>query len=58
MEFSRFDFHAMGGACALQLYAPEQDLAVEVAQAVFDEVNRIETRYSRYHTILSSNIEL
>ena len=50
MEYSRFDFHAMGGACALQLYAPEQTLAMQAAQAVLDEVNRIERRYSRYQS--------
>ncbi|MBF0463158.1 MAG: FAD:protein FMN transferase [Magnetococcales bacterium] len=48
MEYSRFDFHAMGSACALQLYAAEHTMAMRAAQAVVDEVNRIEMRYSRY----------
>ncbi len=46
----RFDFHAMGGLCAVQLYADESLLAMAAAQAVFAEVVRIETRYSRYQS--------
>ncbi len=48
LTLHRFPFLAMGTDCVIQLYASEQVVADRVAQLAFDEVKRIEFRYSRY----------
>ena len=48
MEPYRFEFHALGSDCSLQLFAPTTALARDAAVAAEREVARIETRYSRY----------
>jgi len=44
----RFFFAAMGSPCELQLQAEDPAQARRAAQAVIDEVRRIEARWSRY----------
>ena len=41
-------FEAMGGRCEIRLAAVHESAAHRLAQFAIDEVNRIETKYSRY----------
>jgi thiamine biosynthesis lipoprotein len=44
----RFPFNAMGSPCEIQLFAPDRMSAHDAARAGIAEVERLETRYSRY----------
>lgn len=44
----RFDFHAMGGPCSLQLDGQDERGLGRVARLAIAEVRRIEIKYSRY----------
>lgn len=48
MRFQHFSFHAMGGPCSLQLFAPDDAQLRRAAAAAQAEVQRIEAKYSRY----------
>jgi thiamine biosynthesis lipoprotein len=46
--FLHRSFKAMGSPCEIKLYAPTRGRAEHVAQRVIAEVERLESRYSRY----------
>lgn len=46
--YQSFKFHAMGGPCELKLYAESAQAVETAAEAAMAEVQRIETKYSRY----------
>jgi len=46
--FRSFQFHALGGPCALQLHAGDEAQWQRACQAAQTEVLRIESKYSRY----------
>lgn len=48
LQFRRLQFHALGGPCALQLYAADAALLEHAAEAARTETLRIEAKYSRY----------
>jgi thiamine biosynthesis lipoprotein len=48
METFRFSFQAMGCGCQLVVAAPSREVAVGGVEAAFNEIKRIETKYSRY----------
>ncbi len=43
-----FEFHALGGPCALRLVAADEAVLQRAGQAAAAEVRRIEAKYSRY----------
>ena len=48
LELHKLPFLAMGTECAVHLYAADRAEAERCAQAAIDEVERIESRHSRY----------
>jgi FAD:protein FMN transferase len=48
VELYRFEFHALGSSCGVQLYAPSVDAAGQLAAVVRSESERIERKFSRY----------
>jgi FAD:protein FMN transferase len=48
MQLFRFEFHAMGCPCELQLFAETADAAQRCAQQVIRDLHKLEARYSRY----------
>jgi FAD:protein FMN transferase len=48
MKLHRYPFKAMGSLCELQLYATTQAQADAVAKLAQDELQRLETKYSRF----------
>jgi thiamine biosynthesis lipoprotein len=47
-DYFSFPFPAMGSECVLHIYAQTSEVANELAQAMIEEVIRIEQRYSRF----------
>jgi thiamine biosynthesis lipoprotein len=48
LKFYRQTFNAMGSPCEIQLFAKNHVEAKRVANIAIEDVNRLETRYSRY----------
>ncbi|UJP06390.1 MAG: FAD:protein FMN transferase [Nitrosomonas sp.] len=48
LKYYQFDFKAMGSPCAIQLYACNEKEAGRTARLVMADVQRLETKYSRY----------
>ena len=50
MQIYRLVFKAMGGSAEIQLAAPDEASARQLARPAIDEVMRLEAKYSRYRT--------
>lgn len=48
LELERFGFRAMGSPCELHLYGASRQALAPIARACFQEIQRLESKYSRY----------